>query len=141
LKRAPHVPGRVSRVTDFIGARVFPQPVRTTLAMLLWLSTGLLWTAAVSGLAGDLGAGLVYIGLGFFAAVGAHVWPTRTPPWRTLFWTWCITIGLGSNLALLGLSRLSLTLSMIVGLGFILLRLNENGRRIGRLVKTSRQVR
>ena len=140
-RRASPTARRVSRVRRVLSTRVFPQPVRTVLALLLWLSLGLIWTVAVSGLNGDLGAGLVYIGLGFFAALGAHAWPTRTPPWRTLAWTFAITIGLGSNLSLLGMGRLAVTISMLAGALFILLRLNENGRKIVGLVKASREAR
>lgn len=79
--------GRIRRAF----ARGFPQWLRTVLVMFVEMAMAMNWLAATST-ASQMG-GAISIALLHPVAVGiaVHVWPTRTPPWRTLVWTWLLS--------------------------------------------------
>ena len=81
------------------------------------------------------------VGLAFFAAISAHLWPTRTPQWRTVFWAFIISILVGAFGLLGGLGRFALDLSLLLTILFVILRLNQNARRLLHLVKAYRVTR
>lgn len=136
-----HFAARSQRVYAFIGRRIFPQGVRTALIALLWLGVSPIWVAAVSGTSNESGALMACVGLALFAAIGTHVWSTRTPPWRTLFWAFFLSIGVGAFGYLGGLGRFALDAAILVAVVFVVLRLNENGRRLVHLVRAYRITR
>ncbi|BDZ52440.1 hypothetical protein GCM10025867_46810 (plasmid) [Frondihabitans sucicola] len=136
-----HFAARSRRVSDFIGRRIFPQGVRTAAIALLWLGFSPIWIAAVSGTSNESGALMACVGLALFASISTHVWGTRTPPWRTVFWTFMISILVGAFAYLGGLNRFALDLAILIAVIFVVLRLNENGRRLVRLVRAYRITR
>lgn len=147
VKPAPFAPseqqGAGFVVALKIGARrfrrglraVFPQWVRTTLVAVLWLGAMAYWVSLTSTYASYGSAYLAGIGMVLFGAIGAHLWPTRTPPWRTLAWVALLTIWVGSTLLLAGAGQYALTAATILGIVFIAARVNQNARRIYRAAK------
>ena len=80
-------------------------------------------------------------GMAVSSAVLIHLWPTRTPQWRTLFWAFLITSATGAMLLPLGAGRMALTGATLAGFGFVLLRMNQNGRKLMELVNDWRVLR
>jgi hypothetical protein len=108
---------------------IFPQWLKTAVVTLLWLALMLPWVS-VTSLYSRFGSGLmVGVGLALFAAIAAHVWPTRTPPWRTVAITAVFTTWLGSTLLIAGLAGYALNITGLVGCLIVLVRINENGRK------------
>lgn len=109
---------------------IFPQWVKTFLVTFVWLGLMVPWTS-VTSLYAQFGNGIMAgVGLALFASVAGHVWPTRTPPWRTVAITAILTAWLGSTLLLAGLGAYGLTVTGLAGSLFILIRVNENGRKV-----------
>lgn len=124
-----------------ITATVYPQWLRTVLAVVVWLSTMLIYIRAVSPYATYDSAWLMGVGLCLLAGTAAHVWPTATPAWRTVVWTGVVSAVTGSMLLLLGWDRYALTGAMLAGLLLVTLRVNRNGNRLARLFRTWRDLR
>lgn len=75
------------------------------------------------------------------AAVLLHLWPTRTPQWRTLFWAYWIFGGVGGLLLYLSSGPMSLTVAWLVTFLFVLIRMNQNGRVLVGLIREWKELR
>lgn len=80
------------------------------------------------------------VGLIVGGGIAVHLWPTVSPPWRTLAWAMFTMIPVGSISLMLGLGSYALTLATFVGYFIVVMRVNANGRRIAGLVRTWRSL-
>lgn len=110
-----------------------------TLTVWAWLTPFLM--VAVTPYVNYWYAETTLFGMAICSAILVHVWPTRTPQWRTLFWMFWIIAGVGSTLLYLGAGTMSLTASVLAGFIFVLLRINENGRKLWTMIQDWRQLR
>ena len=78
----------IRKRTRSLFSRVFPQWLRTMLVVVIEMSASMTWLAAVSNYKQLAGALPIAVLHPVAVAIATHVWPTRTPPWRTLVWTW-----------------------------------------------------
>lgn len=108
---------------------IFPQWVKTALVTFLWLGLMMPWVSVTSLYSRSGNGLLVGFGLAFLAAIGSHLWPTKTPPWRTVAITGLLSAWIGSTLLLVGMMGYALTISGVVSLLFLLARFNQNGRK------------
>lgn len=116
------------------------QFVKTALALFAWFLVSPVHVQVISPYATYVGAQAMLNALAISAAVLLHLWPPRTPPWRTLFWLLCLTGVTGSTLLMLGAGTVSLTGATIVGFGFVALRVNQNGRKLVQLIRDWRRL-
>lgn len=118
------------------GARkIFPQWLRTSVVAFIWLGLMAFWVGVTSMRSSYSSGYLVGVSLVLFTAIGCHVWPTRTPPWRTLVFTAILTMWVGAVLLLSGATQYALTISAMCGLLFVLARMNQNARRLWRVAR------
>ena len=75
------------------------------------------------------------------AAIATLMWPSLTPPWRTLVWSWLASADTGSLLLLAGAGHWALTGATIAGAYVAAGRANHNGRRALSLVQDWRTLR
>ena len=121
--------------------RLVGQPVRTFLAVFLWLGLMLLYIGIVAPYTVYDSALFMGVGLAVFSGIAVHLWPTRTAPWRTVVWAALVSAFVGAELLILGADRLALTGAMLVGFAIVLLRIGSNGRRLIGLFRTWRSLR
>jgi hypothetical protein len=121
--------------------RLVGQPVRTALVVFVWLGFMIPYVGVVAVYSAYGSALIMGMGLALFAGIAVHVWPTRTPPWRTVAWAAFTSALTGAELLLVGAGRLALTGAMLVGLTVVLLRINSNGRRLVGMFRTWRTLR
>jgi hypothetical protein len=121
--------------------RVFGQPLRTILVVLLWLGLMVPYVSVVATYAGYSSAAVMGFGLAVFSGIAVHVWPPRTAPWRTVAWAMVVSAFVGAQLLLLDAGRFALTGAMLTGFAIVLLRINSNGRRLVGLVGAWRRLR
>jgi hypothetical protein len=115
---------------------LFPQWLRTVLVVLLWLSSIPVYMQLVSPYVTYLSARTMGIGLAIFAGLAVHLWPTRTSPWRTVAWAATVTTLVGPVFLTLGWGRLGLALTTAIGFVIVILRVNQNGRKLVGLIRT-----
>lgn len=115
--------------------------VKTVLVLLLWTAFTPYLMIAVSPYVAYGYAQTTLFGLVLSSAILLHVWPTRTPQWRTLFWLFWLVAGVGSILLQLGAGTSALTSAVLVGFLFVLLRINQNGRKLLQQVRDWRAMR
>ena len=115
--------------------RLFGQPVRTFLAVFLWLGSMLTYIGLVAPFAAYDSALLMGVGLALFSGIAVHLWPTRTAPWRTVMWAALVSAYTGAQLLLMDAGRFALTGAMLAGFAVVLLRIGGNGRRLVALVR------
>lgn len=120
---------------------LFPQWLRTLLLTLVWLGTIPVYIQLISTYSIMPSARTMAVGLAMFAGLAPHVWPTRTAPWRTVLWAWGLSVLTGMIAMLLGAGPLGLTAATLVGFAVVILRINENGRKMWNLFQTWRQIR
>jgi hypothetical protein len=110
----------------------FPQWLKTLIVTFVWLGVMVPWVS-VTTIYAQFGSGVMAgVGMALFAGIAGHVWPTRTPPWRTVAIVALFTAWLGSTLLLAGLGAYALTITGLAGSLLILMRINENGRKVYR---------
>ena len=117
------------------------QAAATILAVVLWLGMVPVYIQLVAPYVSYLSASAMAVGLAISSGLACHLWPTRTPPWRTVALTALLSAMTGSVMLILGAGRVALTVATLVGFGFVALRANQNGRRLWRLVQTWRALR
>lgn len=132
--------GRMT-VPSMVGTYVLPQWARTAFAVLVWLGMTQLYVALIAPYVVYSSARSMTVGLAIFTGISVHLWPTRTAPWRTVAWAALLTALLGSTLLTLGLGRVALSLTTVAGFGFVLIRVNQNGRRLWEMFQTWRVLR
>lgn len=142
--RLTRKPSGVERV--FLGIRkvirfVWPQWLRTTLLVILWLSVSPVYVGLIASYDVYGSATSMTVGLAIFSGMAPHLWRSRTSPWRTVAWTALMTSVLGMGLLTMGADRYSLMIVTMIGFLFIILRANENGRKLWRMVQTWRFLR
>lgn len=115
---------------------LFPQWLRTLLVVMLWLASIPVYMQLIAPYVSYLSARTMGIGLAIFTGLAVHLWPPRTSPWRTVAWTASVTTLVGPLFLTLGLGRLGLALTTVIGFVIVLLRLNQNGRKLVGLVRT-----
>lgn len=114
---------------------------KTLLAVFIWTVLSSVQVVIVAPYASYVYAQGALFGMAVSSAVLIHLWPTRTPQWRTLFWAFLITSATGAMLLPLGAGRMALTGATLAGFGFVLLRMNQNGRKLMELVNDWRVLR
>jgi hypothetical protein len=123
---------RLRRKSRRVLAIIFPQWLKTLFATFVWLGVMVPWVS-VTTIYAQFGSGVMTgVGMALFAGIAGHVWPTRTPPWRTVVIVALFTAWLGSTLLLAGLGAYGLTITGLAGSLLILMRINENGRKVVR---------
>lgn len=122
-------------------SKVFPQWARTSLAVFLWLGTVPLHVSVISPYVAYLSAMSMSVGLAFFSGLAPHLWPSRTPPWRTVAWAWLLSMICGMTALTAGWGRYALTIATIVGFAVVIARANQNLRRLIDLFRTWRVMR
>lgn len=120
---------------------VFPQWLRTLLVVTLWLGSVPIYVSLISPYVAYLSAIVMSVGLAIFSGLAPHVWPSRTPPWRTVAWAGILSTVLGLTALTMGWGRYSLTIATIVGFTVVIARANQNARRLIDLFKTWRVMR
>lgn len=108
---------------------------KTVAAVVMWIVVGSIQVGVIAPYVSYAYAQGMLSSLALSSAILLHLWPSRTPQWRTLFWTFWLTGGTGATLLLLGAGTMALTATTIVGFTFVALRVNQNGRKIVRLVR------
>lgn len=83
----------------------------------------------------------VVISIAVMSAILLHLWPTRTPQWRTLFWAFWITGAVGSITLYLGGGSSAVTVAALAASAFVFLRMNQNGRKLVGLIRDWRILR
>lgn len=115
--------------------------VKTLVTAFLWLSAVPLQVATIAPYVSYMYAQVVLACIIVMSVILLHLWPTRTPQWRTLFWAFWITGAVGSAFLYLGAGTTSVTASALAATLFVLLRMNQNGRRIVRMIQDWRMLR
>lgn len=134
-------PERARSTRSFLGRYVFPQWLRTVLMAGFWLAIMPFWIGVVSPYSTYSSATTAGVGLVVSSALFVHLWPPRTAPWRTLAWTALLSAVIGSSLLLLGTGSWALRIAVAAGFGFVLLRINQNGRHLWEMFKLWRVLR
>lgn len=124
-----------------IPAKVFPQWLRTLLAVILWLGSVPLYVSAIAPFVAYMSATIMAVGLAVFSGLAPHLWPTRTPPWRTVAWAWLTSILVGMTVLTMEWGRYSVTIATIIGFAVVIGRANQNARRLVNVFKTWRVMR
>lgn len=132
---------RTHAVAHGLPGRLFPQWLRTLLVTLVWFAFMPVYIQLISPYATMLSARSMGVGLALFAGLAPHLWPTKTSPWRTPAWALVLSIFVGMTLLILGAGRWALLAATIVGFGIVLLRINQNGRKVWNLFRTWRYLR
>ena len=120
---------------------VFPQWLRTLLIVALWLGTTPFYVAAISPYITYISATMMTTGLALFAGLAPHLWPSRTPPWRTVAWAWLVSMLAGFTILTMDGGRYALTATTVVGFVIVVSRANQNARRLVDLFRTWRAMR
>lgn len=139
--REAGAPSRLSTRIRKVFRFVWPQWLRTVLVVVLWLGLSPFYVGLVATYDVYNSAQSMLVGLAIFSGLAPHLWPSRTSPWRTVAWTGVITSTLGMALLSLGLGRYSLMIVTIVGFLIVVLRANQNARRLWGLFQTYRVSR
>lgn len=111
-------------------ARAFPQWLRTTVVVLIEMTAAMSWLAATSNSTQIAGALPVAVLHPVAVAMAAHVWPTRTPPWRTLVWTWLLSWLVASVLYMVWDIQWALYPAVATIIVITAARCNANARRL-----------
>ena len=129
------------RTIRAVPSKVFPQWLRTFLLVFLWLGSVPLYVSLIAPYVAYRSATIMTVGLAIFSGLATHLWPTRTPPWRTVAWAWVASMVAGMTVLPLGWGRYSITVATIVGFAIVIGRANQNMRRLINLFKTWRVMR
>lgn len=108
---------------------------------MLWLCTLPVYVAFVSPYISYGYATIVMAGTALTAGALLHLWPSKTAPWRTLLWAYLLMAFAGSTLLQLGAGTLALTASAILGVVFVGVRVNQNGRKLVGMIQDWRALR
>ena len=124
-----------------VASKVFPQWLRTAIMVFVWLASLPLYVSVIAPYSAYLSAAFMGFCLAIFSGVAPHVWPSRTPPWRTVFWAFIGSIAVSMPLLTTGTGRLATVIATIVGFAIVILRAGQNGRRLVGLVQDWRTLR
>lgn len=139
--REAGAPSRLSTRIRKVARFVWPQWLRTLLVVFIWLGLSPFYIGLVATYDVYNSAQSMLVGLAIFSGLAPHLWPSRTSPWRTVAWTGVVTSVLGMALLSLGAGRYSLMVVTILGFLIVVLRANQNARRLWGLFKTYRVSR
>lgn len=145
-RRRPNYVRRARATQAIQGARripgkVFPQWLRTSLAVFLWLGFVPFYVSAIAPYVAYMSATAMSVGLAFFSGLAPHLWPSRTSPWRTVAWAWTLSVLLGMTVLTMGGGRYALTAATVAGFTLVAARANQNARRLIDLIRTWRVMR
>lgn len=135
--RARHAQTVASRVNASAPA----QMLKTALVAMFWVGLSPIYVQLIATYRGYFEAQVTVLGLAVGGGIAVHLWPTKTPPWRTLMWSLALSMITGMIALTLGADNTALTVSTIVGFAVIALRTNENWSRLRELVRTWRVLR
>lgn len=121
--------------------RRFLQPAKTIIAATVWLGISPLYISTIAPYVSYWYASLLLPGLVVASAVLLHLWPSRTPPWRSLVWCFFLMGAVGSLLLQMGAGTMALTAAALAGTTFMGLRINQNGRKLWHMVQDWRAFR
>lgn len=114
---------------------------KTLLALFVWAAVSPAQVVAVAPYIGYAYAQSVLVSFALMSAILLHLWPTKTPQWRTLFWAFWITGGIGTVLLFSGMGPMALTIATLAAFVFVLLRMNQNGRKLVGMIQDWRMLR
>lgn len=117
------------------------QPFKTLGLAILWFATLPVYVRLISPFVSYMYAEIMVAAIIFATTVLVHLYPTRTPPWRTVFWAFWIIAFTGSIMLSFNAGTAALTTATIVGVIFIALRVNQNGRKLVGVIKDWRELR
>lgn len=117
------------------------QITKTVLLVFLWLGFSPVYVRLIATYDRYLQAQTTVVGLAIFGGIAVHLWPTRTPPWRTIAWTMFLMMWAGMILLSLDTDRIALTGATITGFAVVLLRVNQNWTKLRELISTWRALR
>lgn len=120
---------------------LFPQWLRTALLVLLWLGSTPVYVGLISPYVTYPSARSAAVGLAMFSGIAVHLWPPKTSPWRTVAWAAVCSTMTGSALLGMGAGRFALVAATLVGFGIVILRINQNARKLWGLFQTWRVIR
>lgn len=133
-------PGPLSTVRK-VTSTVFPQWARTTLAVFIWIICIPLYVSVVAPYSAYIATTVMGLSLAVFSGLAPHLWKSRTPPWRTVFWTFVGSVAVAMPLLTSGTGRFAVVAATIVGFCIVLLRAGQNGRRLIGLIRDWRALR
>lgn len=109
---------------------LFPEWVKTTLMAVIWFIF-LPISALIVAPFHLFSASLVYsFSLLSFTLLAIHLWPPKTPKWRTMFWAFVASTLVGLLLQNLMLPQWTLFCASLTGYAVVILRVNQNGRKL-----------
>lgn len=114
---------------------------KTLLTAFIWLAITPLQVATIAPYVSYPHAQTVIASIVLMSVILLHLWPTRTPQWRSLFWAFWITGITGGTSLYFGAGPSSVTIAGLAASIFVLIRVNQNGRRLVRLVRDWRLLR
>ena len=120
---------------------LFPQWARTATCVILWLGMTPIYIGLIAPYSAYSSAIMMTLGLALFAGLAPHLWPSKTPPWRTVWWAWAASWVVGLTLLTTGLYAFALMGATIVGFSVVLLRANRNWSHLRGLIRSWRALR
>lgn len=117
------------------------QPAKTVAAVMLWLFLQPVYISLTAPYVSYWFAAVMAPILAVASGLAPTIWPSHTPPWRTVAWTFFLTSAVGVLALQSNLGTVSLTLTTIAGFGFVSLRANRNARKLWTLARDWRSLR
>lgn len=114
---------------------------KTVLATLLWAMLSPVQIMVIAPYISYPYVQGVVISIAIMSAILLHLWPTRTPQWRTLFWAFWITGAVGSITLYFGGGSSAVTIAALAASVFVFLRMNQNGRKLVGLIRDWKVLR
>lgn len=144
LSEARHKPGQKKRAAGTFGRftllyrRFVPQWLRTVAVIFVCCALSLVWMTTTS-LPSQAWIGLPFATF-FPMVVGGmcHAWPSRTPPWRTIAWSWVLSFSAAAGLYMTWHVDWTLYAAIAVVVLVGALRINANGRKVWNRVVRAR---
>lgn len=115
--------------------------LKTAIALLVWTAVSPLQVAAIAPYVSWPYAQGLLVSIAVMSAILVHLWPTRTPQWRTLFWAFWITGAVSSPILYLGGGPNAVVAGALAACAFVFLRTNQNGRKLVGLIRDWRELR
>lgn len=115
--------------------------VKTAVAVIAWVAVSPLQVAAIAPYISWPYAQGLLVSIAVMSAALVHLWPTRTPQWRTLFWAFWLTGAVGAPVLYLGGGPNAVVAGALAACIFVFLRMNQNGRKLVGLIRDWRELR
>lgn len=137
---APH-PWKGANAPRTLRTRLFPQWVKTVLAVLFWIVSMPIYVSTIAPYSAYVSAYAMGNSLAIFSGLAPHLWQSRTPPWRTVFWAWFASTFVAIPLLVAETGRLAVVAATLVGFAIVIARAGQNGRRLVNMIRDWRAMR